>query len=383
MKILQIATLFPLPWLPQYGIFIKEQYDALTEMGCDVSLLAVVNSKTYNKIQDKQIGNVRYINFDNVLPGAFNLWISGFSLAKKIERELKDEIKLYDIIHGHETLPCGFAAAILSHKYHIKSVVSVHGLDAGFKLNTNSRILSFPNRQVCKWVYKKSNIVIGVSNRVCSETLQVEKNANVKTVYNGVNLENFFKKEKKVKNTFNIICVGNYIGLKRIEDLLESIAILPNSVKIHCEIFGKGYLEKNLISLASRLNIEDRVLFRGYQPVSVIADAMQQADLFVLPSEYEAFGCVYVEAMACGVPVIACEGQGISELIQDGKNGFLVPTRSPEKIAYYIKYAIDNPNKLSQVSNNALRTAQEYTWKKSASDLFKIYLSLTGLNDNE
>jgi len=202
-------------------------------------------------------------------------------------------------------------------------------------------------------------------------------------VYNGVNLENFFKKEKKVKNTFNIICVGNYIGLKRIEDLLESIAILPNSVKIHCEIFGKGYLEKNLISLASRLNIEDRVLFRGYQPVSVIADAMQQADLFVLPSEYEAFGCVYVEAMACGVPVIACEGQGISELIQDGKNGFLVPTRSPEKIAYYIKYAIDNPNKLSQVSNNALRTAQEYTWKKSASDLFKIYLSLTGLNDNE
>src|SRR5208282_1739018 len=76
-------------------------------------------------------------------------------------------------------------------------------------------------------------------------------------------------------------------------------------------------------ALASKLGLGQRVQFLGRQSRAAVADAMRACSVFVLPSRFEGLGCVYLEAMACGKPVIACRGQGIEEIVEHGKNGWL------------------------------------------------------------
>ena len=77
-------------------------------------------------------------------------------------------------------------------------------------------------------------------------------------------------------------------------------------------------------ALAQRLDIRERVRFLGRQSRQQVAAAMRRCTVFALPSRYEGLGCVYLEAMSVGKPVIGCRGQGIAEIIQHGSNGFLV-----------------------------------------------------------
>src|SRR5207248_8924119 len=90
------------------------------------------------------------------------------------------------------------------------------------------------------------------------------------------------------------------------------------------EIMGDGTERSRLSALSSRLGIAKKVNFFGRQTRTQVADAMRRCAVFALPSHYEGLGCVYLEAMSAGKPVIACQGQGIEEIIQHGTNGFLI-----------------------------------------------------------
>ena len=100
---------------------------------------------------------------------------------------------------------------------------------------------------------------------------------------------------------------------------------------------------------------------------------MRNSDLFVLPSYYEALGCVYLEAMASGIPVIACESQGISEVIVNEETGILVKEKNSKEIADNIIRLIEEPEYYKKIQEKALETVREYTWENTAQKLKNLY----------
>lgn len=375
MKILMISGLYPTTRLPQYGIFVKEMSDALIKYhDIEIDIIVPLHKEgRFEKIKMENGINVYYLPYVH-LPFAFNLFVAGRFLSKKIEVLLKNKINDYNIFHGHGTLPEGHAAMLLARKYKKKSVVQVHGLDVYFRLNINNLFLAQFNRIMCHKIYNNVDLVLGVSNKVGD----MIKKENIKifpvTLYNGYNPKIFFEKKHKKVSKFKIICVGNLIPIKGVEYLIDALYIVKNAgYEFECHIFGRGLLLEKLKNKCKAYNLQKKVFFEGYRPIREISIAMQESDLFVLPSYFEALGCVYLEAMACGIPVIACKNQGISEIIRDGKNGILVEERNSAMIADKIIDLIKNPQIYAALQKEGLKTVKNYTWEKNSNQLYILY----------
>lgn len=97
-------------------------------------------------------------------------------------------------------------------------------------------------------------------------------------------------------------------------------------------IVGRGDDQPRLAKLAADLGIADQVIFAGFVPTEALVDHYRLADLYVMPSQ-EGFGIVYLEAMACGIPVLAGDADGSADPLQDGQLGWQVPHRDPQATA--------------------------------------------------
>ena len=150
------------------------------------------------------------------------------------------------------------------------------------------------------------------------------------------------------KNKINLLSVSMLREEKRHDLMLKTLALLPN--QYHLTIVGSGEKELALKKLSKDLNIEDRISFEGQQSNPYVY--MKEADLFLLTSEREGFPNVLIEANTLGLPIVAfaCKG-GITEIIEEGKNGFYVPFEECELLAKKIEEANSfsfNRNKISE-----------------------------------
>jgi len=140
------------------------------------------------------------------------------------------------------------------------------------------------------------------------------------------------------------------------------------------EIAGEGPMEDELSHLAKELGVEDRVKFLGTLPHKMVPDLLRSADLFVRPSRAEGFGVSFVEAMACGVPVITCPSGGIVDFVVDGETGILVKPDDPKGLAEAIEAVFSDVGKLEDMKNNALKMVRErYSWDKITNKVREAY----------
>jgi glycosyltransferase involved in cell wall biosynthesis len=95
-------------------------------------------------------------------------------------------------------------------------------------------------------------------------------------------------------------------------------------------------------------------------------------DVIIHPSLADGFGLVVLQAMACGKIVICTDTTGASYLIKNGKNGFLVPPNSPNKIAEIINFLIENPKKKKEIENNILKEVKNFTWNNYSNQYLKF-----------
>ena len=118
-----------------------------------------------------------------------------------------------------------------------------------------------------------------------------------------------------------------------------------------------------------------RVHFRGRQSRAQVADAMRRATVFALPSRYEGLGCVYLEAMAAGKPVIACRGQGIEEVIEPGMNGCLIATDDLQGLADTLTAASTLKLNFGEkwVRRRDRPSCEGIRWQQQAARLFRLY----------
>jgi len=169
----------------------------------------------------------------------------------------------------------------------------------------------------------------------------------VKVLHNGVNIELFkidenirkeFRKKYNLENKKVLLSVGRVVGWKGFQLVLEAIRELD----VVYVLIGDGEYLGELKQKAKSLGIEDKVLFLGKKDNKELYKYMNMADIFIQPSiGHEAFGITLVEAMACGLPVIASYNGGMKDIIEDGKNGFFFKIGDVEELKSKIIKSFD------------------------------------------
>lgn len=376
MKVLYLTGMYPTPAYPQKGIFCHEQVKALKNLGIEVTVVVpVVFYDREVKVKEWEYEGitVRYVRFFK-LPKAFDFHKTGKSLFKRLDKVL--DLRSFDVYHADSPLPTGAAVMLASKKYGVPFIVHGHGLDvffdesyAGFR-NCN-KIAS-----VCQSVYEKANAVVGVSEKVLDKVRgRVDLTGKAFVCYNGVDTDKFKPVNKQLSDILTVISIGNLIPLKGHRYLLQAVKVLKDKgVKnIKCQIVGRGYLEEELKALSRSLGIEEKVEFKGYVPYQEVTALLQSADIFVLPSYYEALGCVYLEAMACGVPAIGCYENGIDEVIVSGEDGYLVKNHDVEGLVECLMQALDPVVREKMGKAAREKVASAYGWSHSALSLKEVY----------
>lgn len=174
-----------------------------------------------------------------------------------------------------------------------------------------------------------------------------------------------------------ILYVGRIEPLKGLDILLRAITFLRNKEENHLIIVG-GNLEKDaelerLKSLAVSLSIGDMVTFTGSVNQQRLPAYYNAADVFVLPSWYESFGFVALEAMSCGTPVVVSRVGGLTTFVEHGKTGYLVPWRCPEAFAISLETLLENPALRQAMGSAARNKAMQMNWAAMANKVLACY----------
>ncbi len=177
-----------------------------------------------------------------------------------------------------------------------------------------------------------------------------------------------------------IISVSRLEKDKNIQCIIEAINhLIKQGKKIIYTVVGDGVYKNELIKIVKRYELEDVVHFVGKQ--SNVEKWYQKNDLFILPSLYEGFGSVYVEAMACGLPCIAISNKSgkysvaADEIIDHGINGFLMSDNNSVELANYIKKFIDQSDLKKNFGSNAReKVMNQFTWNNTITKLLALKL---------
>lgn len=358
------------------GCFISEPLEWLQKAGVRNTVFAVrpfYRERAQVRESSSSAEWLRYFSF----PGAFGLPSAGAFLFARIVSRVRDlhKFQRIDVVHAHGPLPCGHAAMLLNEELEIPYVVSVHGLDAFSTLQVTGRAGAWCER-ISRRIYGNSRRVICISERVREQVLQrMGRNCRTSVVYNAVDPDVFFPVNQAPASELTILSVGNLIPVKGHDLLIRAAASLaPEFPKLRWEFIGEGPEKVRLQALTRQLGVADRIAFLGRRARREVAAAMQRCTLFVLPSRYEGLGCVYLEAMACGKPVIGCREQGIAEVIQHGSNGFLVGPGNEKELTLAIAMLLRDPQRCANLGTKARDTILDgFTLAHQAEALARIY----------
>jgi teichuronic acid biosynthesis glycosyltransferase TuaC len=375
IHVLTLTPFFPSEQDEAAGCFVAEPLRALADRGVISDVFALqpfYRAKQASRADHSPAKWYRYASW----PRSAGLPAAGaFAFARIVGRvrELHRDRHI-DLIHAHAPLPCGHTAMLLSAELGIPYVVSVHGLDVFSSDHLHGRASQWCER-ISQRVYRASRRVVCISEHVREKVLEGARGCRTSVVYNGVDANLFSAAAASESASPLVLSVGNLIPIKGHDALIRASASLRSEFpKLKLEIIGEGPERDRLVELTRKLGIEDAVQFRGRQPRAEIAAAMQRCTVFALPSRYEGLGCVYLEAMAVGKPVIGCRDQGIAEIIQQGTNGFLVGPGNEKELTLALAMLLRNETLRRSLGAIARDTVLErFTLAQQAENLARIY----------
>ena len=304
MKILFLSDLLA------YGGASKLIFDLMQRMVlkgniCELLILSDQHMKYAEELREK-----------NITVNVFPKKIKGH--LRKI-KYLKEYIKNgdYDIVHANLfpiTYYCSIVKKILGKKCP-PIIMTEHSTD-------NKRRHKKVLRPVEKWIYKEYDHVISISSKtkenLCSWLKTKDDRFSV--IENGISID-VFKEEKSVppqelypdyrEENILLLMVGSFTPQKNHSTIIDALALLPKQyILLLC---GEGPLQAVIKQKVENLGIMDRVVFLGFR--KEVAPIMHTADILVIPSIWEGFGLIAAEGMACGIPIVASDVPGLSEIV--------------------------------------------------------------------
>ncbi len=273
-------------------------------------------------------------------------------------RNLRKYEKEFDLIHAHWLIPQGILSAFCKKPF----LVTGHGADVA-ELN------QAPFRRLKQHCLKKASAVTVVSKHLQQILEKTYHFQNASIIPMGCNTayftptnrkEDYFSQgEKKV-----VLFVGRLAEKKGTVYLIRAMQYVDALLVIA----GSGPLEASCKALVKELHLEHRVRFLGPKPHTQLRSIYASADFFAAPSvtakggDVEGFGLVILEAMASGLPVIASQSGGITDIIRDGENGLLAQERNEKQLAALINRLISQPRLARKLSQASLETAARFDY---------------------
>lgn len=296
------------------------------------------------------------------------------ALANRIAQVIESEN--LDLLHVHYAMPHAVSAALGKDmaESDIGVITTLHGTDVTI-LGHDPGL-----RNTVRYGINKSTIVTAVSNSLKQDTIElIDPTVEIRTIYNFIDEKTYIPKDPgTLKSDFGIhedekvlIHISNFREVKNIPDVVKSFQIVLQSMDAKLLLVGEGPEKENIENLVAELNLENHVIFTGKR--NDMAELLAISDLMFHLSEKEAFGLVLLEALACGVPSVATNIDGIPEVIEDGVNGFLVPYGDITTAAEKGVQLLQDENLRALFKDNGFRTVRD---KFESSKIISAYEEL-------
>lgn len=304
----------------------------------------------------------------------------------------------YDVIHSHYWLS-GWVAHLLKRYWNAPSVHMYHTLahlknevlngaqrESPLRIRIERELLNVLDHVVAPNPDERAELVWGLGAR----------DAQICTIPPGIDLDMFYpdnaeraRKELDLPENPLVLYVGRIDRIKGIDMLLDSFRVLSDRSE-HDELPPKlvligGTITNSaggvsvgddlqpIVERARKLGIEDDILFRGSQPQEVLPQYYAASTVCVVPSLYESFGLVAVEAMACGLPVVATRVGGMKFTIEEGISGLLVPRQDVSAMADALARVIGDPDLRSTLQVGARQAAIRFSWHTVGAAVLNLY----------
>jgi glycosyltransferase involved in cell wall biosynthesis len=300
--------------------------------------------------------------------------------GKFVNKTFKSLESNIDLIHFHSPLPplinttCSKVTTVhtpMLTDYRFVRMESIYSMMS----KISARFVSYP---IEKKLFQASDLIMTVSDSVAQE-LKEEYHLTQDQIFvvgNGVNESFFYPKEQNAENDNKYILFSGRIEREKgLFDLVESGRyILSNRFDISFVIAGNGRDLNRLKRKVHSLGLEKKFKFLGQVSKENLVKLYQDAALFVFPSYHEGLPTALLEAMSCGIPIVATDVRGNRDLISNRKNGILVPPRNPKKLAEAISLLIgDRPLSKTYGRNARLSIEQNFTWNEVSNKVLKCY----------
>jgi len=201
-------------------------------------------------------------------------------------------------------------------------------------------------------------------------TVADEFAGKMRVVYNGIDTEKFSPSaQTSAGKAARMIFVGNLIEGKQIDILIKAIDRLKTKFPITLDVYGSGPKQKQYQQLAQQLNLTHLVKFKGNIENDTLAETLKNYHLLVLPSRYETFGVVLIEAMACGLPVVAAAVGAVPEIVDSDDVGILARPDSVDSLTQALEKALIKQWDATKITTHA----QKFSVKNTVWSLENIY----------
>ncbi|WP_311173072.1 glycosyltransferase family 4 protein [Halobellus ordinarius] len=377
LRVCLISKQFP-PGVGGAETYASELANGLAERGHDVDVYTQwIDSPDEEADVHEHVTVHRICKARRKLVTFETLWFS-----YRARREI--DFEEYDIVHG-TMMPASTVAVTPFNDVETPVVLTSHGTSIG---ETKAVALETPADYLLKFFFHPMNVAMDyVASRDADRVIAISDHAyeqlttwyglredEVEMIPHGVDTEWFYPREEQHpavdEGKTTLLYVGRLGARKGLDLALRALAEVDDE-DVEFLIAGTGRHEETLRELARELGIAEQVRFLGYVGDEELPVLYSSADVFVLPSRYEGFGLVLLEAMACGTPVIGADAGGIPTAVSDEEYGVVVE-RDANAVSKEISRLL-NDNVRERMNAEALRGSKTMTWEGTVRNVEEIY----------
>ncbi|MGE5178129.1 MAG: glycosyltransferase family 4 protein [Bacteroidota bacterium] len=380
LRILSFTTLFPNPAEPTRGIFVRNRLAGVATHA-DLLVIAPVNAgrnprvlRTPLRRRDPAGFEVLHPRFA-VLPGVLKGWDASFLYSETLPQIRHALVgPPPDLVDAHYAYPDGAAALRLARDLGVPFVLTVRGSDLEVLARDGAQ------RPEIERTLRSAAAVVAVSRSLERRAIELgAEPARVHVVPNGVDTARFRPLDRaEARQGLGLdpdkpvlLAVGRLDPIKGLDFLLEAFAAFrarTEGTAARLELVGDGPERRTLEAAIHRLQLGGAVSLRGTQPPEALPLWYAAADVVCLASHSEGCPNVVTEALACGRPVVATAVGGVPDLIEEGRNGFLIRDRDPAHAATLLARALG-----ASWSAEAIAAHGRRSWQSVAEEQVAIY----------
>ncbi len=350
MKVLWLTSWYPNRCSPFNGDFIKRHAEAVSLFE-EVNVIYITRDPTGDvtkdvlveeTVQDK-LAETRIYYYSPVYPFFFDKLLSQRKYRKLYKQAVRNYISKHgrpDLVHVHVAMKAGSIALWMKRTMGIPFVVSEHW--SGFLVEAKEKFDHLPLYFRSQWgkIMKKADGCRTVSQYLGKAVENTFPFVNTVVIPNVVNTDIFYPAEI-MKKGLKFIHISGLDDLKNPKEILEAFKIVSGKYpEAELEIFGS--VRSEIVRFSVSLQLGGKVRFHEEVPQPQLAGELRQSLALILYSSYETFGCVLIEANACGVPVLVSDIPVFHENVEEPINGYFVKPHNPAALADKMIWIIEN-----------------------------------------